>query len=61
MVGAADENGLTKTKAYCVLRDRYVPGPEPEEERIAFINRRLAQPALGASVAPTMTYGSGRR
>jgi benzoate-CoA ligase len=41
-VGASDENGLTKPKAYCVLRDAGSAGPDMERELIALIKERLA-------------------
>jgi acyl-coenzyme A synthetase/AMP-(fatty) acid ligase len=42
VVGASDENGLTKPKAYCVLRDAGSAGPDMERELIALIKERLA-------------------
>jgi benzoate-CoA ligase family protein len=42
VVGAPDENDLTKPKAYCVLRDPARAGPEMERELIAHIKERLA-------------------
>ena len=42
MIGAPDENGLIKPKAYCALRDRGQAGPALEQELIGFIKQRLA-------------------
>jgi benzoate-CoA ligase family protein len=42
VVGAPDENDLTKPKAYCVLRDPASAGPDLERELIALIKERLA-------------------
>ena len=42
VVGAPDENGLIKPKAYCVLRDSRTAGGDLAEELIAFTRTRLA-------------------
>jgi acyl-coenzyme A synthetase/AMP-(fatty) acid ligase len=42
VVGAPDENGLIKPKAFCVLRDSKQASAAMEQELIGFIKQRLA-------------------
>jgi benzoate-CoA ligase family protein len=42
VIGAPDENGLIKPKAFCVLRDVGKIGPAMEQDLIGFVKRRLA-------------------
>jgi acyl-coenzyme A synthetase/AMP-(fatty) acid ligase len=42
VVGAEDAEGLVKPKAYVVLNEGHVPGPETAEALQAFVKQRLA-------------------
>jgi benzoate-CoA ligase len=42
MIGTPDENGLTRSKAFVVLKAGQSPSPELEAELKAFVKRELA-------------------